>query len=109
MQVSIFVAFLPILFLILLFALVYFIPKWLQRQKDNREELINTAATVLSKRYHAPSKYIVSYTYHITFELADHRQVELRIPAKRYGSIVEGDHGILQYQGSRFIKWVKTV
>jgi hypothetical protein len=105
-HVSMVTAYSPVLFLIILFALVYFIPKWIQRTKDNKEQLIKTTATVLSKRIHATSKYIVSYAYYVTFEVANQRKVELRVPAKRYGSFVEGNHGNLQFQGTRFIEWM---
>jgi hypothetical protein len=98
-------AFLPVFFILLLFGGVYFIPKWVQRKKDNRENLINISATVLSKRINKSSKYIASHTGHIMFELSDLRRCELQVPSKIFNGFREGEEGSLQFQGKRFIAW----
>ncbi|QGQ94390.1 DUF2500 family protein [Paenibacillus psychroresistens] len=98
-------AFIPVIFLGLLFAVVYLVPKWIQRQKDNREELINTPATVISKRMNVTSKYIVSHTYHVSFIFPDQHKLELKVPPKELVNFVEDQQGQLQFQGERFLSW----
>lgn len=42
-------------------------------------------------------------TYYTTFEfLDDGSRLELRVPAKQFGLMAEGDLGILNYQGTQF-------
>ncbi|HBK85047.1 MAG TPA: DUF2500 domain-containing protein [Firmicutes bacterium] len=42
-------------------------------------------------------------TYYATFEfLDDGARLELRVPAKQFGLMAEGDLGILNYQGTQF-------
>lgn len=48
-------------------------------------------------------------TYYVTFEfLDDGSRAELRLPDKQYGLIVEGDYGILNYQGTQFNAFERT-
>jgi hypothetical protein len=104
-KVSMVNAFLPVVFLILLFAIVYFVPKCIQRRKDNREELVNTPATVISKRVNITSKYTASNTYHVSFLFPDQRKLELQVPTKKIVAFVEAQQGNLQFQGKRFLSW----
>jgi hypothetical protein len=99
------VAFLPVVFLVILFGVVYYVPKWVQRKKDNRQELINKTATVLSKRVNKTSKYIASYTYHVTFLFPDQSKLELIVPPKQLINFIEDDQGCLEFQGERFLSW----
>jgi hypothetical protein len=98
-------AFSPVFFLILVFVVVFLVPKWVQRLKDNRQELINTPATIISKRINVTSKYIVSNTYHVTFQLSGQNRFEMQVPAKVFNAFIEGEHGSLQFQGKRFLTW----
>jgi hypothetical protein len=104
-KVSMVTAFLPALFLVLLFAVVFSVPKWIQRKKDNQEQLINIPATVISKRVNITSKYTASNTYHVTFLLPDQSTLELKVPPKKLVEFVEDKQGSLQYQGQRFLSW----
>jgi heme/copper-type cytochrome/quinol oxidase subunit 2 len=104
-QISMITAFLPAIFIILLFAVVYFVPKWNQRKKDNREELINISAIVISKRVNITSKYTASNTYHVRFLFPDQRKLELQVPPKKLVDFVEDQQGQLQFQGKRFLSW----
>jgi hypothetical protein len=104
-HVSILTAFSPVFFLILVFVVVFLVPKWVQRMKDNRQELINTPASIISKRIHVTSKYIVSNTYHVTFQFLGQNRLELQVPAKAFNAFIEGGQGSLRYQGKRFLTW----
>jgi hypothetical protein len=104
-KVSMITAFLPMLFLVLLFAVVYFVPKWIQRKRDNQEQLINTPAIVISKRVNITSKYTASNTYHVTFLFPDQSKLELQVPTRKIVTFLEDQRGNLQFQGKRFLSW----
>jgi hypothetical protein len=104
-QVSMVTAFMPVFFLIIVFVVVFLVPKWVQRMKDNRQELINAPATVISKRINVTSKYIVSNTYHVSFLFLDQHRLELQVPLKKFGAFIENEQGSLQFQGKRFLSW----
>ncbi|WP_244280677.1 DUF2500 domain-containing protein [Paenibacillus jilunlii] len=48
-----------------------------------------------------------STSYYVTFEFQDGQRVELMVPDKEFGLIVEGDRGQLSYQGTRFKGFVR--
>ena len=43
-----------------------------------------------------------STTYYVTFEFLSGQRLELKVPGKHFGYIIEGDEGILQFQGQIF-------
>jgi hypothetical protein len=43
-----------------------------------------------------------STTYFTTFEVESGDRMELRVPEKEYGMLVEGDTGRLTFQGTRY-------
>ena len=44
-----------------------------------------------------------SYSHYATFEFANGERMELRLPGKQAGLLVEGDRGRLSWQGNRFL------
>jgi hypothetical protein len=48
-----------------------------------------------------------STTYYATFESENGDRMELRVPDKEYGMLVEGDMGSLTYQGTRYKSFVR--
>ena len=43
-----------------------------------------------------------STTYYATFEVEAGDRMEFRIPSSEYGTLVEGDNGLLTFQGTRY-------
>jgi len=43
-----------------------------------------------------------STTYYITFEVESGKRIELTVPSKEYGILIEGDTGRLTFQGTRY-------
>lgn len=51
--------------------------------------------------YHTGS----STTYYATFQVESGDRMEFRINGQQYGMLVEGDHGKLSFQGTRFLNF----
>jgi len=49
-----------------------------------------------------------STTYYVTFQVASGDRMEFCVPAYDYGTLVEGDHGILSFQGTRFLGFERS-
>ena len=88
---------------VLAFHLLRGLAEWLRNNQSPRE---TKQATVVAKRFQVsgggqqqPSQ----TTYYLTFEFLDRQRLEYRVKASIFGQLVEGDRGILTYQGSRFL------
>lgn len=46
-----------------------------------------------------------STTYYVTFEFITGQRMELKVPRNKFGYIVEGDEGLLQFQGRLFVSF----
>ena len=46
---------------------------------------------------------ISSTSYYVTFELENGGRMELSVKGSEYGMLVEGDTGVLSYQGTRYL------
>jgi hypothetical protein len=46
-------------------------------------------------------------SYYVTFELENGMRQEFHVRAAEFGLMVEGDHGQLSYQGTRFLDFVR--
>lgn len=68
--------------------------------KNSTLPILRVNANVLTKRIEV-SKH--SYTeYYTNFEVESHDRLELKIPSKEYGMIVEGDNCCLTFQGTKY-------
>ena len=85
-----------------------------RRHKDAAAPVREMYATVLSKRTHVAHPIHrdsafggVSTAYFVTFALQDGHRVELRVKGQESGLLHEGDHGLLIYQGTRLLKFIR--
>ena len=87
-----------------------------QWNKNNHSPELLVAATVVTKRAdvthhdHNDNDHIhhsSSTTYYVTFEVASGDRMEFRVPGQEYGMLVEGDHGELTFQGTRYLGFVR--
>ena len=46
--------------------------------------------------------------YYATFQVASGDRMELSIPTQDYGYLVEGDHGKLTFQGTRYLSFERA-
>lgn len=74
--------------------------------KNNASPIETVPARIVAKRAHVSGGSGDSSSttrYYATFERADSgERVELQVPTRLFGLLVESDHGTLTYQGTRF-------
>ena len=51
----------------------------------------------------------LSTTYYVTFEVKGGDRLEFCVDGSEYGQLVEGDHGELTFQGTRYIGFARTM
>ncbi len=100
----------PLFFIIFLVAFVIILGKNIaQWFKNNNSPRLSVNATVVAKRTeidHHHNQHGVaghSTSYYATFQVESGDRMELHIPYNEYGYLVEGDYGVLRFQGSRYL------
>lgn len=84
-----------------------------QWRKNEQSPRLSVRANVKAKRldvrrhsHHNDNNLQTSSTttyYYVTFEFESGDRLEFRVSGKDYGQLVEGDSGILTFQGTRFL------
>ncbi len=86
--------------------------------KNNNSPELTVDATVVTKRndvhthHHNHDDHMHtshSTTYYVTFQVVSGDRIELKVPSKEYGMLVEGDVGRLTFQGTRFKSFERMV
>ena len=83
-----------------------------QWRSNNKSPRLSVEAKIIAKRTHiggsirSASVHASAYTsYYATFEVESGDRMELSIPINEFGLLIEGDNGILTFQGSRYISF----
>ena len=79
--------------------------------RNNHSPRLTVPATVVAKRtnvshhHHAGEHHhsSTSTSYYVTFQVESGDRMELHLNGSQYGLIVEGDRGLLTFQGTRFL------
>lgn len=84
-----------------------------QWNKNNHSPRLTVPATIVTKRadvsrHHHDNAQMHHTTYYATFQVSSGDRMELRIPSQEYGMLVEGDHGNLTFQGTRYLGFERT-
>ena len=84
-----------------------------QWNKNNHSPRLTVPATVVAKRTnvahhnHAGANnhhhHHTSTSYYVTFQVESGDRMELHVAGREYGLLVEGDHGNLTFQGTRYL------
>ena len=84
-----------------------------QWNKNNHSPRLTVEATVVAKReevthhQHNTGNHTMhlstSTWYYVTFQVESGDRMELSLPGREYGLLVEGDRGNLSFQGTRFL------
>ena len=84
-----------------------------QWNRNNHSPLINVPATVIAKRADVSShryfsgahgyRTTSSTDYYITFQTKSGERIEFSVEDSEYGLLIEGDEGVLSYQGTRYL------
>ena len=84
-----------------------------QWHKNNRSPRLTVEAAVVDKRnqvyhHHHNNHMSTNTSYYVTFEVASGDRMELSVPSSEFGYLVEGDHGLLTFQGTRFLSFERS-
>lgn len=104
-----------LIFAIVIMAFIVFFIKGISTwHKNNNSPRLTVAATVVAKRqntdvhhHHTGDNVAMhtstSTTYYATFQFDSGDRLELHVPGREYGMLVEGDAGELTFQGTRYL------
>lgn len=87
------------------FILFVIIKGFITWSANNASPIQNLTCKVVAKRMQVSGgsgDSSANTSYYATFEFEDRQRLELRVGRDQFGYIVEGDQGILTYQGTRF-------
>jgi len=89
-----------------------------QWRKNNNSPRLTVPATVVTKRTDVTRRrsggtnghhhYHTSTNYYVTFEVESGDRMELHLSGPEFGLLVEGDHGKLSFQGTRYLGFERT-
>lgn len=86
-----------------------------QWNKNNNSPRLTVPAKVVAKRMQfstgssSNNHHTSSHTtYFVTFEVESGDRFELNVQGMQYGLMVEGDSGMLTFQGTRFLNFERT-
>ena len=76
--------------------------------KNNNSPRLIVPAVIVAKRtnvsrHHHDNHHHTTTTYYITFEVESGDRMELHVDGGEYGLLVEGDTGLLTFQGTRYL------
>lgn len=77
-------------------------------KSDRKAARMQVSAKILARRTRIANRSdsgFVRTCCYVTFETDRGDRVELLVPEREYGVLLEGDEGILTYQGTRFISF----
>ncbi len=87
-----------------------------QWHKNNQSPRLTVPVTVVAKRVNVThfqggnngAQCHTSTSYYATFQVESGDRMELSLPGREYGLLVEGDRGNLSFQGTRFLGFERS-
>ena len=96
--------------------LVKGISEW---NKNNHSPRLTVPATIIAKRTNVSRHrhgganshhhHHTSTTYYVTFQVESGDRMEFHISGQEYGVLIEGDHGNLSFQGTRYLGFERSI
>ena len=92
-----------------IFVFVKNISEWVN---NNNSPRLTVEAKIVDKRSHTSHHHhnhnghmhtSSSTSYYVTFEVQSGDRMELKVPRSEFGLLVEGDEGMLSFQGTRYL------
>ena len=104
---TIFIVFMSIIIIGMCFIFGIMIFQMSQYMKDKSKPIQTERAKVIAKRtnvrrHHHNNHHSTSSSYYVTFEFLSGQRMELKVPSNQFGYLIEGDEGLLQFQGQLF-------
>lgn len=103
---------------IFIFAIVKGIRQW---NKNNHSPRLTIPVTIVAKRANVSHHHhhhhhhnhagtgmhhtSHSTTYYVTFQVESGDRIELQVVGHEFGMLIEGDHGMLTFQGTRYLNF----
>ena len=96
---------------VFVFTFVKIITEWVG---NNNSPRLSVDAKIVDKHmtthhHHHNGHHSHSHSYFITFEVQSGDRMELRVPRTEFGLLVEGDEGVLSFQGTRFLGFERRI
>jgi hypothetical protein len=88
--------------IIISFVIYALISKRKQRIANEKLPILLEKAKVISKRMHVEGGQYTRTLYFVTFEMYETDRTEFKVDGSEYGKLIEGDLGILTFQGNRY-------
>lgn len=111
---SVFKALFTIVFVVVLGTiLITVIRNLLQWNKNNNSPKLTVDASIVAKRTHVSRRGSMDNTmhhttYYVTFQVESGDRMELNVTGQEYGMLIEGDHGKLTFQGTRYLDFQRS-
>lgn len=96
--------------------LVKGISEW---NKNNHSPRLTVPATIIAKRTNVSRHrhgganghhhHHTSTTYYVTFQVESGDRMEFHISGQEYGLLIEGNHGNLSFQGTRYLGFERNI
>lgn len=98
-----------IMFVIVVYITAFTVSNLKKRSRNRKSPRLDVSAKVLGKRaeYYRYDDRERMASYYATFEVNSGDRMELEILESEYGLLFEGDKGILTFQGTEFISFVR--
>ena len=104
-----------LIFSVILITVIRGIGQW---NKNNHSPRLTVPAAVVSKRTNVSHhhhnhgtghmNHHTSTSYYVTFQVASGDRMELHMAGHEFGLLVEGDRGLLTFQGTRYLNFERT-
>ncbi len=94
--------------ILILITIIKALKQW---NKNNQSPRLTVSASIVSKRtnvshHHSAGEHHHHHTstsYYVTFEVESGDRMEFHVAGHEYGMLMEGDHGKLSFQGTRYL------
>lgn len=95
-----------LVFGIIIFSIIKSIGTW---SNNNQSPRVTSSAKVVTKRtsVRGGGETRARSIYYATFEFDSGDRLELQVDGQEYGQLVEGDHGELAFQGTRYLGFTR--
>ncbi|NGZ75580.1 DUF2500 domain-containing protein [Saccharibacillus sp. VR-M41] len=101
------------IFVLAIGSIVYAIIKGMaERAKNNASEVLTVPVKLIAKRtevWGGSGDSRARTSYYLTFEAQNGDRKEMEVTGEQYGLSMEGDEGMLTFQGTRFKKFERSM
>ena len=111
---SVYKALFTIVFVVVLGTiLITVIRNLLQWNQNNNSPKLKVDASIVAKRTHVSRRGAMDNTmhhttYYVTFQVESGDRMEMNVSGQEYGMLIEGDHGKLTFQGTRYLEFQRS-